>query len=230
MHPGWRPASCWPDDCFCEAIWTGAVAQPANTWSGLAFVGVAALILYRSRALPARERSRAWTLSAVVTLLALGTMVYHASLTFAGQMADVIGMYLFVSFLLLDAVAWLRPLSSRSFVSAYAVGNLLLAALIYGWPGARRPVFAALVVATVLCEARATRRRPAGRLQLLGGAVAVLGLGFLFWGLDLTRVLCSPTSLWQGHAFWHLCAAAAAYLAFEYGRGPGVQAATGARL
>jgi hypothetical protein len=29
----WKPASCMPANCFCEAIHRGTVAQLANTWS-----------------------------------------------------------------------------------------------------------------------------------------------------------------------------------------------------
>jgi hypothetical protein len=29
----WKPATCMPVNCFCEAIRSGTVAQPANTWS-----------------------------------------------------------------------------------------------------------------------------------------------------------------------------------------------------
>ena len=45
---GWRAATCMPDACFCEAIRDGAVRQPANTWSCLAFLAAGAMVLYRT--------------------------------------------------------------------------------------------------------------------------------------------------------------------------------------
>ncbi len=41
----WRPATCLPDACFCEAIGAGPIRQPINTWSNLAFVWVGAWVL-----------------------------------------------------------------------------------------------------------------------------------------------------------------------------------------
>lgn len=40
-----------------------------------------------------------------------------------------------------------------------------------------------------------------------------------FWGLDKTRVLCSPGNHWiSGHGVWHLLAAVALYLVYLFYR------------
>jgi hypothetical protein len=46
----WKPATCMPDRCFCEAVRPGAIAQPANTWSSFGFdlVGLMTMSLRRS--------------------------------------------------------------------------------------------------------------------------------------------------------------------------------------
>ncbi|HSD82293.1 MAG TPA: ceramidase domain-containing protein [Anaerolineae bacterium] len=41
----WRPATCLPDACFCEALGDGFIRQPIDTWSNLAFVLVGVLIV-----------------------------------------------------------------------------------------------------------------------------------------------------------------------------------------
>jgi hypothetical protein len=44
-----RPATCLPADCFCEAVRDQLVRQPVNALSGLSFVGVGLLVLFRRR-------------------------------------------------------------------------------------------------------------------------------------------------------------------------------------
>jgi hypothetical protein len=43
----WGPASCLPNQCFCEHIHHGQILQPANTWSSFAFVFIGMWILHR---------------------------------------------------------------------------------------------------------------------------------------------------------------------------------------
>jgi hypothetical protein len=49
----WKPATCMPDHCFCEAIRPGTIAQPANTWSSFGFVWVGLMIINFRRSKPA---------------------------------------------------------------------------------------------------------------------------------------------------------------------------------
>lgn len=51
-------------------------------------------------------------------------------------------------------------------------------------------------------------RRPGLRAALLS-ALAVLAVGGVLGTLGDRTGLCRPDSLWQGHAVWHLLAAAA---------------------
>ena len=194
----WGPATCLPDHCFCEAIRDGLVAQPANTWSSLAFVAVAFALLAR------RRDAAGLTLAGAILVIGLGSMFFHASLTLAGQFVDVLGMYLLVNFLLLHGISTRWRLPGPAFAGLYLLANAATATILYAAPQLRRYVFAALLLAAILAQARAGWR--------LVPALAVLGLGFAVWVLDLTRVACAPDSLLQGHAFWHLCGAVAAWL------------------
>ncbi len=104
----WRPATCLPDACFCEAIGAGFIRQPIDTWSNLAFVLVGLLILEdvlrpsstRSNLL-AQRRTYGVVYAVAVILIGLGSWFYHASLTFVGQWFDVMGMYLLGTFMVL---------------------------------------------------------------------------------------------------------------------------------
>jgi hypothetical protein len=195
------PATCLPDGCFCEAVRSAGIAQPANFWSSFAFVGVA-MLLWIKRAPP--------LLAVAVFLVGAGSAAYHGTLTFAGQVADMSGMYFVVTFAILHGLERKEIIGARGAAVAFVIGNVLLAWGQVMWPDARRYVFAALIVAMLLAE------RGMGWSRFLNWAVVVFAAGFGFWVIDKTHVVCSAQSLLQGHAVWHLCGAAAAWLLYEH--------------
>lgn len=224
-----RPATCMPDRCFCEAVRDQLIRQPANTVSGVAFLGVAAIVLLAPE-VPPRHRdvvARTSSSNAFPILLAfatavigVGTVLYHASLTFWAQTVDVLGMYLVVTALAVYRAATLGRLPRAMLVAIYVGVNAALLSGLLLWPGARRLAFAALVVLVVCMELAARRRHsPSPASGRFLGAVLVIAAGFAIWTLDFHRVLCAPESWIQGHALWHLAGACATLLAFQgYGQ------------
>ena len=207
-----------PDACFCEAIRSDGIKQPANTWSSLAFVVVAVLVLARYAKRPSKGRA-AYPLLYVLALVVvgLGSAWFHATLTFRAQFADVLGMYLIATFALLYSIGRLRPLSSTALVSGYIAANALLAMLLYWHPVVRRFVFALLLLAALGVEILIRRRHgPIAATRHLSKAAAIMAVAFVIWILDFTRVLCRPESLIQGHAIWHILGAVAAWYLFRY--------------
>ncbi|MCK6558223.1 ceramidase domain-containing protein [candidate division KSB1 bacterium] len=226
---GWRPASCMPASCFCEAIQPGAIAQPANTWSGLSFTLVGLFVLGLCRQdqvadtkrrcpnLMTRQCSYAVIYGLTLILIGLGTAFYHASLTLAGQFADLMGMYLFATFILLYNLARARPIRKRVFVAAYVISNLVLAGLLLEAPFLRRWIFGGLILAALWLEWR--RSTPVhADARLLYAALLSLLAGFAAWLVDYTKILCAPTSWLQGHALWHVLGAASGVWLFFYYR------------
>lgn len=211
LWTNWLPATCFPDACFCEAIRESLVRQPANTWSSLGFVVVALWAAMRS----ARRRRRGLStlapgemrlLSTSLALVGVGSAFYHASLTFAGQVADVAGMYLVATFILLHRIGLRFNISPVRGALGF---TLLNAALMVGQvttPSLRRPVFASLLAVALIAEWRAAR---SGRRWLGAGALTMV-VAFLIWIVDQQRLVCAPDSVLQGHALWHLLGAVAA--------------------
>jgi hypothetical protein len=220
------PATCLPDHCFCEAIGSGAVAQPANAWSSLAFVLAGLWIVlvpvasssrdeYRNRIVsePAYRRLYGCALAAI----GLGSYYYHASLSFAGQVCDMSGMYLLITFALLYGIARRSSIRTGVAMAAYIAWNAALLGFQMTFPDMRRYVFALLVLGVLGIEAR-YRMEPQGTIESrwLSRATGILGLAFLIWVLDITRVACSPGSALQGHALWHMLGALAAWCLYRY--------------
>jgi hypothetical protein len=195
------PATCLPDGCFCEAVHTGLIAQPANFWSSFAFVAVAVLLWVRG----------APKLYAVALfLVGTGSAAYHGSLTFAGQVADMSGMYFVVTFAILHGLQRRRWIGGRTAALAFFASNTLLVWGQVMWPDARRYVFAALILAMLAAE------RGTGWSRHLKWAVLVFAGGFAFWVVDKTHFLCDPRSALQGHAAWHCAGAIAAWLLAQH--------------
>lgn len=200
MWQGWQPATCMPDGCFCEAIRQGLIAQPANFWSSFAFVPAGALLWVKGA-----SRLYAVALFAV----GAGSAFYHASLTLAGQVADVAGMYCVAALAILYALQRSRKISGGAVVLWFAAAVPPLIWVQVEFAGVRRYVFAALIVGVLIAE-RGSQWRPQFKRALLAFAI-----GFAFWAVDLSRIACAPNGLLQGHAVWHTMGAAAAWLLFQ---------------
>jgi hypothetical protein len=175
----------------------GAIAQPANFWSSFAFVLVAILLWVKGG-----PRLYATALF----LVGVGSAAYHGSLTFAGQVADMSGMYFVATFAILHGLQRRGALEGGAAAVAFAVSNGLLVWGQLTWPDARRYVFAALIVGMLMAE------RGTGWSRHLKWAIVIFTAGFGFWIVDKTHLLCAPESLAQGHAAWHLAGAAAGWL------------------
>ena len=213
----WRPATCLPADCFCEGIREGLVRQPANTWSSLGFLGVAVWVALRQRRAATTggaplARAEASLLVASLVVIGLGSAFYHASLTFVGQIVDVSGMYLMATFMLLHRLGprWgIAPIGS---VLGFVGVNAALMTAQITTPSLRRVIFGALLVTAVAIEWRASRK---GR-RWLGFGAGAIAIAFAIWSLDRWRILCTPESLFQGHAVWHVLGALAAACLFRH--------------
>ncbi len=239
----WRPATCMPDACFCEAIGTGFIRQPIDTWSNLAFVLVGLLILEdvlrpasARSSLLIRRRGYGLVYAFAVILIGLGSWFYHASLTFAGQWFDVMGMYLLGTFMVLYNVARLRPLGNRTFAVGYVLFNLALAISLIIGPELRRYLFGGLLVVTIGLEVLLRQRRRnrvspserrltnesrnpvSGKARYFIAALSIYVLAQIIWTLDLNHIVCDPNGLLQGHAVWHILTAASAGLLYLYYR------------
>jgi predicted membrane channel-forming protein YqfA (hemolysin III family) len=189
--------------------------QPANTWSSLAFVIAAVWIALRlrasDRARAALQRAEAGLFVATLALLGFGSAFYHATLTFAGQVLDVAGMYLVATFILLHRLGPRFNLPPIGGILVFVTANAALMVAQVTTPSMRRVAFAVLLVLALVIEWRSSR---GGRPWLARGALLMVS-AFVIWALDRERLICDPSSLIQGHALWHGLGAVAATCLFR---------------
>ncbi|MCC6809824.1 MAG: ceramidase domain-containing protein [Deltaproteobacteria bacterium] len=223
----WRAVVGVPNLDWCEASTCAWIDEPANTWSNVAYLLAAALILWRSRQKgePLFPLARLFPTACLV--LGLCSFAYHASLTFALQVFDFVGMF---GFLYIPVTINLRRLDlvrneNATYVGLIAASVVLL--FVLRVLGAKYQLMIALGVVLLLAsEAWAARRsRARGPLTMLAVGVGFLIVAATFSGLDLARVFCDPNDhVVQGHAIWHLCSATALVFCHEYYAGLALKA------
>jgi hypothetical protein len=226
IGPDWArfvPASCTETRCFCEMPRTGtALLQPANSISsfGYVFAGLLMILLARSRDwISAFPPLAASILGVAAIIVGIGSVLLHATLTLWGQFFDVLGMYLISAFFLISALAKWRRIPDRPAMIYYALVCVVLVAILYALPEVRRWLFSVVLVAAIILELVFARPlRPQVRTgYYIAGLIANI-VAFTIWNLDQNGQLCSPGSLLQGHAIWHLLGAIALWFAFLYYR------------
>ena len=225
VSQGWLGADVGRGANFCEQALDGLVRQPANTFSNAGFVVAGLLVAHRADrprgADVVMSTTVATSYACVVVLLGPASAAMHATQTEWGGHLDMLSMYLVASFA--AAWAWVRwtRRGTRAFATAYVVG--VAACEVVGlWPDpvpvvnyAGNLAFAALLLVAIVLETRLWRRGESA-ITFRHGVVALAAmlLAFTIWLLS-NAGWCDPTSLWQGHAAWHLLCAVSAYWLFR---------------
>lgn len=193
----------------CEVIGTGLLLQPVNAVSSLVFVVVGTLVMasaIRSKADLAVRTSFA----GVLVLVGLGSFAFHGpGGLVAGWAHDVSLSILFLLVLAVEVGAHRHWTTARTAVFWIAPAAVLAGAAALA-PESLDAVNAVLVVPAI----GAVILRLLSDRDWASGRSAVAGLGLLLMGaavMVLSRTggpLCVPDSLVQGHAVWHVLAAA----------------------
>lgn len=196
---------------YCENNLPSYIAQPANSWSNLAFVFVGVYIFSKSRN---HKNPLLKFLGPMAVLVGIFSFFYHASFTFIGQFLDLGSMYLLSTFLI---ILNLRRLNRQSFTTKkllYLFLLLLSASLLATYfirPtnnfSVGYPIFALHVLAILILEWQVYKRRVVNyKIKNLLITFAVFISAFVVLILDLLRIWCDPNTfhLINGHALWHI--------------------------
>lgn len=204
---------------WCEERLCAWVNEPANAWSNLAFVLVAAAIAAMDRGRRTGGLRRAY--APIVAAIGATSFAYHASNVWLTQVLDFLGMYLLCCLLLGHNVVRLGWLSARALPRAYAAavaGLTLVTAAIARVGAPIQAIVLALIVLIVATEVLC-RRRAVYRLGAFLAAAALLAAALACSLLDATRVWCDPTDhVLQGHAAWHVLSALSLLAAYVHVR------------
>ncbi len=208
----WEADGCLNYNCYCEPIRPQLVRQTLATESNLGFAAVALTIA--AGLFGARRRER-WVAVGALTATAVGSALYHASLTRLGDWADLMGTYGLA--VLFGAFSALRVWPGRGrLISAIVAVALVLCGLQMAVARElQQVVFGLLILTAIALEVRAPGPG-APRLWLWAG-LGCFAVGAVIWIGDATgRLPCWPEAPLTWHGLWHLLAAGAAGLLCRY--------------
>jgi hypothetical protein len=208
----------------CERLGPGLFAQPVNTISGLVFLLVGVWIVVRSRR-TVEHRVELAVFGLAVASNAVGGVLFHGLQTSgAGWVHDecILSVLLFI--VVFDVARFLAR-STAWTMATYAVSLAGVGAVLAWVPFATDALSGVLGVAAgageiveyrhelPIIRAEGLTARRAARL----GVLVALALGATAFFVGRTDGwLCSPGSVFQWHAVWHVLAAAAMGL-YAYG-------------
>lgn len=225
---------------FCELNrFDQLIVQPSNTWSNLGYIIVGLMFIsiakndhkYEHRHnvnnLLAKFPGFSYLIGFSVLYMGFGSFMYHATLTYFFQKLDQTGMYfLFVAFLayllfkLFPQIKYKGKMyvSNKFFIVCAIIVQIMFYTFLWKLP--INILFPSLTIAFFITNfiLIAKVRNSTSVLSLLKAAGITLLIAASIWVLDITNKLCSPTSIFQGHAAWHLLNTASIFLAYLYYR------------
>ena len=99
---------------------------------------------------------------------------------------------------------------------------LLVINVILDWglmfaPHLRRYIVAVVAIVGILNEVIYIKNiRPKIELKWIKISITLLAVAALIWILDITKILCYPHSIIQGHAIWHILISISIYSLYIY--------------
>ena len=144
-------------DMFCEATLCAWVKTPANAWSSMAYALVGLAVLWAARR-PAPGHIDTRPLGLIGLWLGAGSFFLHASMSYLGQVADLLGMFMVVSWAASTNAAR-TGLVCEGRARWMLFGGLVLVSLgLMNVMGFGTPAVAAVALFAMLLELRLFRR------------------------------------------------------------------------
>lgn len=225
---------------FCEMNrFDQLIVQPSNTWSNLGYIIVGLIFLsiakndhkYEHRKqvnnVLAKFPGFTYLIGFSVLYLGLGSFLYHATLTYFFQKLDQTGMYFilvsFIAYVLFKLFPQIKfrgkiYVSNTFFMICAIVVQLLF--FFFLWKLPINILFPALTISffTINFLLIAKMRNSVSMVSLMKASLVSILIAASIWILDITDKLCSPTSIFQGHALWHILGALSIFLGYLYYR------------
>ncbi len=205
----WTPLREWgglPNVKWCEETLCSIIAEPANTWSNLAYLVVAGWLWWFTR----KDESRTLRFWAPVAFwVGLTSFVYHATVSFLTQVLDFWGMYFFFGLILLLNLLRMGKLSpEKLFKTLYlSIGSLTVFTVIVAKLNLPvQGIVAVMIGLTLLTEVLASRSA-SGKVShgFFGVSLLFITIAVAFSGSDASGLRCDPKDhVFQGHALWHV--------------------------
>lgn len=221
---------------FCEFNRNDLIIkQIANTWSNLAYLFVGFILLsiglkdhlfkkrHELNNLIARHPGFTVMLGVALIYLFIGSFFYHASLTRTFQILDVAGIYAVVIAMLAYNIFRAFPtirlkqnrkLTHKAILAIGLVLNIFVVVEVYKWNiNVVFPILIGLLLVFNILHLK-NKKVTQHYVRYVWLAISSMSVAGTLWILDRSNVLCNPTSIFQGHALWHILTAMAVLMTY----------------
>lgn len=199
----------------CELIGDGFIAQPVNTVSSLAFVVFGVIVLYSTRRRTGSERTDRLVFAILMILTGLGSVLFHGPQGTGSRFLHDLSLLAVLLYLTAITAGALRGWSRQTQWTVYGISLAVTSAVLLLLPDSTNILAGIAVLALVGTDVFA-HREGAVRKRWWFASILVMGLAVVFFVAGRTgSPLCGSTSLFQGHALWHVLSAAALWAYFE---------------
>lgn len=199
---------------FAEDNICGWVAQPANTWSNLAYIIFALVMVWEIQKFKILNRIM-WGFPITSALIGLTSGFYHASATFIGQFFDFAAIYVFGAYLIYLALNR-RNIRQKYLLTGLGVMIVILLLTLWFLPFLR--IYIAFGMLFVLLYVEFTNKvKPATYRNLYIG-LSVFALAYGIWLLDQRYIwdIDHVEHFINGHAIWHVLTAVSIYFGYKH--------------
>jgi hypothetical protein len=212
-----KPTIQFAEDNIC-----GFVAQPANTFSNLAYLIIALKIALELK--QAKNQTVLWGFVPVYALMGFTSAFYHASATFVGQFFDFGSMYIFSAFILFLAIESLKIWKTKSVLLILSFQTVILLILLWFLPFLRIWLFAIQIFIFLIIQLnhkskdKTEDQVPKTNFKNLYLALFWFFTAWTFWWLDELNIWKDVVTMhyFNGHALWHALTAVSLYFVYKF--------------
>lgn len=204
---------------FNERVIDGIIRQPANAWTNIFYVIIAAVILKSVR--HRGDASLMYSFSTAAFLVGVTSFLYHASNAFFFQFFDLTSMYLFSGLLISFNLYRFRVLGRSMIVPAavlLVIFSSLLLFIIRGRAGA--VIFGVEILIIIFQEIRLNKKNPPPSYMGFHTALALFLFAWLIWITDFSgyTFFSADNHFMQGHGLWHIINSLCFYYIYRFYR------------
>ncbi|NHZ71264.1 MAG: hypothetical protein GWP18_06440 [Proteobacteria bacterium] len=196
-------------DSDCESIASGALAQPINAVSSLAYSIVGIAIVVWAFGVSGQERLVRIVFGLLMVATGAGSVMFHGPQGQGSQFVHDVTFLLAALFLAVinvsTAMSWTR---SRRWIF-FGIGSAVIAGALLVSPPITNLLMVILVMSLIGSDVTLHRVSSRGSWWYVTSVVAISGAIAMFMLGRTGGPMCDPDSLFQGHAMWHMLGAVA---------------------
>jgi 4-amino-4-deoxy-L-arabinose transferase-like glycosyltransferase len=198
----------------CENIGSGILAQPVNAFSSLAFVVFGIVVLFSMSNREGTERVNRMIIGTLMIATGIGSVLFHGPQGPASHfLHDATILLTMIGIVTMNLAGLLRWREQRVWVILGVVG-LVVSVILLIWPASTNLVAGVALVALVGQDI-ALHRSGSIETRWWIAAILTMAVASLFFVAGRTgSPFCDSSSLFQGHALWHILSATALWAYF----------------